>query len=75
MSNIYNHQIFEGNLKAERDATGFCGPNMWQLYLRDNEGRWTPVSQWMSVPNIQRFFNTKFPVYKEISSTKYQLES
>lgn len=72
MSRIQDYEVIEGILKAERDTTDFCGPNMWKLYLRDNEGDWTSVSQWMSVPNIQRFFNTKLPVYKE-ETTKKQI--
>lgn len=75
MSYIHNHQIVEGNLKAEKDTEDFCGPNMWRMYLRCKEGRWLSISQWMSVQNIQQYFNTKLPVYREISSTKYQLES
>lgn len=74
MSNIYKHQIIEGNLRADKDTSDFGGPNMWRLYIKDKNGRWEDV-QWMGVYNIQRFFNTKLPVYKEISSTKYQLES
>lgn len=74
MSAIHNHQIVEGNLKADKDTGDFGGPNMWQLCVKDNRGMWQSV-QWMGVHSIQRFFSTKLPVYKEISSTKYQLES
>lgn len=74
MSAIHNHQIVEGNLKADKDTGDFGGPNMWQLCVKDKNGMWQSI-QWMGVSRIQQFFNTKLPVYKEISSTKYQLES
>ncbi len=74
MSDIHNHQIVEGNLRADKDTGDFGGPNMWSLQVKDKNGRWESV-QWMNVYRIQQFFNTKLPVYREISSTKYQLVS
>lgn len=70
---IQNYEIIEGNLKAEKDTGDFGGPNQWRLYVKTNQGRWESV-QWMNIYSIQRFFNTKLPVYEEVSSSKYRLE-
>lgn len=73
MSKIEYCEVVEGNIKAVKDTGDFGGPNMWRLHVKTNNG-WFESVQWMGVHNIQRFFTTKLPVYKEISSTKYQLE-
>lgn len=73
MSKIEYQEVIQGNLKAEKCTDDFGGPNMWRLYVKRTDGFFDSV-QWMDVYSIQRFFTTKLPVYKEISSTKYQLE-
>jgi hypothetical protein len=74
MSSIQDYEVIEGNLKAEKDTGDFGGGNMWRLYIRSNQGRWESV-QWMNVHSIQRFFSRQLPVYQEIGSTKYKLQS
>ena len=71
---IQNYEIIEGNLKAEKDTGDFGGPNQWRLYVKTNQGQWESV-QWMNVYSTQRFFNTKLPVYVEVSSSKSRLEN
>lgn len=73
MSKIEYYEVIQGNLKAEKCTDDFGGPNMWRLHVKRTDGFFESV-QWMGVHSIQRFFTTKLPVYKEISSTKYQLE-
>lgn len=73
MSKIEYCEVVEGNIKAVKDTDDFGGPNMWRLHVKTNNGYFEGV-QWMNVHSIQRFFTAKLPVYKEISSTKYQLE-
>ena len=68
MSNIQYQEIIEGNLKAEKSISDFGGPNNWTLCVRTNHGPntwWEPV-QLMDVNNIQLFFQTKLPRYKEV---------
>ena len=66
--------ITEGNLSAAKDTDDFGGPNKWRLHIKTTEGFWESV-QWMDVYNIQQFFKTKLPVYKEETKkkTKYEL--
>lgn len=73
MSKIKYCEIIENNLKAEKDTGDFGGPNMWRLHVKNRDG-WFENVQWMDVYRIQKFFTTKLPVYKEVSSTKYELE-
>ena len=73
MSEIEYCEVTEGNLKAVKDTGDFGGPNKWRLHIKTNNG-YFEIVQWMDVYSIQRFFTTKLPVYKEISSIKYQLE-
>jgi hypothetical protein len=64
MSNIDYCEIVEGNIKAVKDIELFGGANMWHLHIKNRNG-WFEKVQWMSVGNIQRFFTTELPVYKE----------
>ena len=73
MSKIKHEEIIEGNIKAVKDTEYFGGPNMWHLHIKTNNG-WFESVQWMGVHTIQRFFTTKLPVYKDVSSIKYELE-
>lgn len=73
MSKIEYCMIVEGNLKAEKDTGDFGGPNMWQFYVKNQRGLWEHI-QWMDVYRTQKLFKATLPVYREISSTKYQLE-
>ena len=57
--------VEKDNLKAVKDTGTFGGVNMWNLYVKTVKGHWDSV-QWMSVGNIQKFFKTELPVYKEI---------
>ena len=68
---IENFEITQGNLKAVKDRGTFGGPNMWNLYIKTKLGYWDQV-QWMSVDNIQKFFDTKLPKYKEVDKSKYE---
>jgi hypothetical protein len=74
MTGIKPSTIVEGNLKAEKCLGNFGGPNQWDLYVKTVEGYWDRV-QWMSVYNIQPFFKTKLPVYKEkqVKEVTYEL--
>jgi len=74
MNSIQNYEVIEGGLKAEKDTGDFGGPNMWRLYVMTKSGRWESI-QWMDVYRIQELFRATLPVYKKISSTKYQIES
>ena len=73
MNNIEYFEVIEGNIKAVKDTGDFGGPNMWNLHVKNTDGWWQSV-QWMGVYNIQRFFQTKLPVYKEIEISKYELQ-
>ncbi|MFN9116107.1 MAG: hypothetical protein ACK5XN_39175 [Bacteroidota bacterium] len=73
MSKIEYCEVVEDNIKAVKDTEYFGGPNMWHLHIKTNNG-WFESLQWMSVHSIQRFFTTKLPVYKDMSSIKYELE-
>lgn len=67
-------EVVEGNLKAVKDTSDWSNENMWHLYVKTTRGHYNSV-QWMSLYNIQPFFNTKLPEYKPKSSrsTKYEL--
>lgn len=67
MSKIEYCEVVEGNIKAVKDTEYFGGPNMWHLHIKTNND-WFERVQWMGVHDIQRFFITKLPVYKEIKS-------
>jgi hypothetical protein len=69
---IKYESITEGNLMATKDTDDFGGPNMWRLHIKSASGFWEYV-QWMDVRNIQVFFNTKLPVYKEAKKKIYEL--
>jgi hypothetical protein len=73
---IQRFEITEKNLRAVKDISDFGGPNMWNLYIQNVKGYWENV-QWMSHRNIQQFFTTKLPSYKEADTKqkiKYELE-
>jgi hypothetical protein len=55
-------QVDEGNLKAVKDTPTWVGDNWWIFYVKTTNGRWDRVSR-MDVSKIQKFFNTKLPVY------------
>jgi hypothetical protein len=74
MNGIKECVITEGNLQAEKSLSNFGNCNMWHLYIKNTSGYFESV-QWMSVYNIQKFFKTKLPIYKEVGQTKYQLEN
>jgi len=61
--------IEEGNLKATKDTDDFGGVNMWNLHVRDVNGRWKSV-QWMGVEKTQSFFKEKLPRYVVESTSK-----
>jgi hypothetical protein len=69
---IESHVIEEGNLRAVKATSDFGGCNMWEFYIKDTTGWFTSV-QWMSVGNIQPFFKTKLPVYKQVGNSKYEM--
>jgi hypothetical protein len=64
--------IEEGNLAAVKSTDDFGGPNKWHLHVKTTRGYWESV-QWMDVYNIQMFFKTKLPIYKE-NEPEYYLE-
>jgi hypothetical protein len=55
-------QVDEGNLKAVKDTPTWVGDNWWIFYVKNTNGMWDRVSR-MDVSKIQKFFNTKLPVY------------
>lgn len=64
-------EVIEGNLKAVKDTNDWSNENMWHLYAKTTRGYYDSV-QWMHVGNIQKFFNTKLPVYQAKSSRSNQ---
>lgn len=72
-NNIKPYEVIEGNLKAVKDTSDFGGANMWNLKIKELSGYWSDSVQWMDVQRIQPFFKEKLPMYKEISSSKYEL--
>jgi hypothetical protein len=73
MNKIKDFEVIEGNIKAVKDTGDFGGPNMWNLHVKNTDGWWQSV-QWMGAYNIQRFFKTKLPIYKETEISKYELQ-
>lgn len=67
-------EVVEGNLKAVKDTSDWSNENMWMLHVKTTRGCYEKV-QWMSVYNIQEFFNTKLPVYQATGNhrTTYEL--
>jgi len=45
---------------------------MWHLYIKDITG-WFRDVQWMSIDNIQPFFKTQLPRYREVENNKFEL--
>ena len=65
--------VTEGNLMAQKDTSDFGGPNMWNIYVRTVRGNWERLT-WTEVYRAQEFFNTKLPIYRQVSKqTKYEL--
>ena len=69
LKDIPRTAVEEGHVKAVKSQDDFGGINMWHLHVKDAKGRWDDV-QWMDVGNIQRFFNEKLPVYKEVKNKR-----
>ena len=70
---IQEATITEGNLQAVKDTSDWGGPNMWRLYIKTTNG-WYDSVQWMNVHSVQRFFETKLPVYQEVEETRTNYE-
>ena len=65
--------VTEGNLMAQKDTSDFGGPNMWNIYGKTTRGGWDRLT-WADVYRAQEFFNTKLPIYRQVSKqTKYEL--
>jgi len=69
---IQPFEVIEGNLKAQKCTDAFGGPNMYRLHIKNTNGYWNYV-QFMDVNNIQDYFITKLPKYKETKSKSYEL--
>ena len=69
---IQSYVIEEDYIKAVKDTGNFGGCNMWHLYIKDITG-WFRDVQWMSIDNIQPFFKTQLPRYREVENSKFEL--
>lgn len=68
---INKHIIEEGSFRAIKDTGTFGGCNMWHFQGKDTNGYFRDI-QWMSIDNIQCFFNKILPKYKKISTSKFE---